>query len=45
MIRIGAFIAASILAASLSARDIPEPGLPVSVIVTAAGQKTLRRRS
>jgi hypothetical protein len=39
MIRIGAFIAASILAASLSARDIPEPGLPVSVIVTAAGQK------
>ena len=40
MIRIGALVAISILAGSLSARDIPAPGLPVSVIVTTAGQKS-----
>src|ERR1022692_3478350 len=44
MIRIGALvavsIAASIGAGALSARDIPGPGLPVSVVVTAAGQKS-----
>jgi len=40
MIRTGALLAASILAGSLSARDIPESGLPVSVIVTVAAQKT-----
>jgi len=42
MIRISALTAASaalIVAGSLPARDIPEPGIPVSVIVTAAGQK------
>ena len=40
MIRTGALLAASILAGSLSARDIPDSGLPVSVIVTVAAQKT-----
>jgi hypothetical protein len=44
MIRIGALVAASIAASigagALSARDIPGPGLPVSVVVTAAGQKS-----
>jgi hypothetical protein len=40
MIRTGALIAASILAGSLSARDIADPALPVSVIVTVAAQKT-----
>jgi hypothetical protein len=39
MIRIGALIATFILAGALSARDIPEPGSPVSVIVTARAQK------
>ena len=39
MNRIGALIGAFILAGSLSARDIPEPGTPVSVIVTVAPQK------
>jgi hypothetical protein len=43
MIRIGAFIAASIATlagtGAMSARDIPTPGVPVSVIVTAVGQK------
>jgi hypothetical protein len=39
MIRIGALIVASILTGFLSARDIPEPGTPVSVIVTVAPQK------
>jgi hypothetical protein len=39
MIRIGAVIAAFIAAGALSARDIPAPGSPVSVIVTATGQK------
>jgi len=36
---IAAFIVASIGAGALSARDIPAPGSPVSVIVTAVGQK------
>ena len=40
MIRTGVLIAATILAGSLSARDISDPGLPVSVIVTVAPQKT-----
>ena len=40
MIRTGAILAASFLAGSLSARDIPDPSLPVSVIVTVAAQKT-----
>jgi len=39
MIRIAALIATFIVAGSLSARDIPAPGSPVSVIVTATGQK------
>jgi hypothetical protein len=39
MIRIGPFIAASLLAGSLVARDVPSPGTPASVIVTAQGQK------
>jgi hypothetical protein len=39
MIRFGALIAAVILAGVLPARDIPTPGVPVSVIVTATGQK------
>jgi len=39
MIRIGALMAASILAGSLSARDIPQPATPVSVIVTVTGQQ------
>jgi len=40
MIRIGTLVAAFILAGSLCARDLPEPGLPVSVIVTAEGQES-----
>jgi len=40
MIRMGALMAASILGGALSARDIPAPGSPVSVIVTAVGQKS-----
>jgi len=40
MIRIGGLIAAAIVAGSLSARDVPEPGLPVNVIVTVAAQKS-----
>lgn len=42
MTRIGALFAASIVctvAGSLSARDISQPGTPVSVIVTVTGQK------
>ncbi|MGA2736217.1 MAG: hypothetical protein ABSG65_02080 [Bryobacteraceae bacterium] len=40
MFRIGTLIAASLIAVgALSARDIPAPGSPVSVIVTATGQK------
>ena len=39
MTRIGAFITASLLAGILSARDIPQAGTPVSVIVTVTGQK------
>jgi hypothetical protein len=41
MIRIGPLIAVSIVASigALSARDIPAPASPVSVIVTASGQK------
>jgi hypothetical protein len=39
MTRIGALIAASLLAGILSARDIPQAGTPVSVIVTVTGQK------
>jgi hypothetical protein len=39
MIRIGALIAALLAVSCLSARDIPGPGLPVSVIVTAVEQK------
>jgi len=39
MIRIGALMAASILAGSLSARDIPQPATPVSVVVTVTGQE------
>jgi hypothetical protein len=39
-IRIGIYVAAtSIMAGLLCARDIPEPGSPVSVIVTVEGQK------
>jgi hypothetical protein len=41
MTRIGVLIAASLLAVSLSARDIPAPGTPVSVVVTVAGQKSV----
>jgi hypothetical protein len=40
MTRIGALIAASILAGSLSARDIPGPGIPVSVLVTVKEQNS-----
>jgi hypothetical protein len=40
MFRTGALVAASILVVSLSAREIPEPGTPVSVVVTAAAQKS-----
>jgi len=40
MIRTGAILAASFLAGSLSARDIADPALPVSVIVTVATQNT-----
>jgi hypothetical protein len=41
MIRIGPLIAVSIVASigALSARDIPAPASPVSIIVTASGQK------
>ena len=46
MSRIGAFVAAIVVsigasagAGALYARDIPAPGSPVSVIVTATGQK------
>ncbi|MGA2589954.1 MAG: hypothetical protein ABSH32_08580 [Bryobacteraceae bacterium] len=39
MIRIGALIAASIVAGALLAREIPDVGSPVSVVVTVAGQK------
>jgi len=39
MIRIGALIAASIVAGPLLAREIPDLGSPVSVVVTVAGQK------
>ena len=39
MIRVGALIAASIVAGPLLAREIPDLGSPVSVVVTVAGQK------
>lgn len=38
MTRIGILIAVS-MAAGLSARDVPEPALPVNVVVTVTGQK------
>jgi hypothetical protein len=41
MIRISALSAAFILAGALLARDIPEPGTPVSVIVTVTPQKNI----
>jgi hypothetical protein len=40
MVRTGVLIAASMLAGGLSAREIPAPGLPVSVIVTVAPKDT-----
>jgi hypothetical protein len=43
MTRIGALMAATagvcMMAGALSARDVPEPGLPVSVVVTVRAQK------
>jgi hypothetical protein len=39
MIRIGTLIAGLAVVCALSARDLPAPGSPVSVIVTATGQK------
>ena len=40
MIRLGALIAASALAGTLLARDIPEVGSSVSVVITVVGQKS-----